>query len=171
MNQNSLLRHMRQILKSFITKYFDGNAHAFGLSAPEFPEVNLIFGRPQLSDQEFEENDIGEQEELPNINIVFAPASQSGFKARKTTNHSTVIQSLFFYVYTNDTKDDWTDNDNIQNLLGVIFYGAGHELASSGMKVVSIEQPHSIEYGPEHNIQVSQRAIEVRYELDYERAE
>ena len=172
MNQTQLLRHLRQIFNTFLSKYFDGNEHVFGLSSLTFPLINILFGRQQLSDQEVVENaDNGSIENKYSLNIIFAPSLKSGFKTRKASVHSTVIQPLLMYVYTNNADDDWTDNDNIQNLLGVLFFGATTELAASGVRVVSVGQPNAIEYGPEHNLQASQRSIQIRYELDYERAE
>lgn len=158
MNPETYLSDWQSGWNSFLSAYFDGNDHNFGGSAITFPDCDISFSRPQIS----------EKLSKPLINLMIMSETTSVYRTGGSGGrYKMVTQPTLIHVFTADHQGLWDVNDNIQNKLDLVLGGDAATLAGYGLKFIGISEATKINYDSSHEFQVSQRTVRTRQELEY----
>lgn len=151
----------RVAFKAFIGKYFDGGAHTFGEESLTFPKIEVVFDRPQL----------GGTFAYPLLYLQDASMEVGKRKATKTGMHVSAENIWRLILYTSDTATEphgWRTNDKIQDYLAVVLNGAGYELGQAGWRIIRLGGSMPILFDAKQTVQVSERVMVLRSELDFD---
>lgn len=146
----------REILWTFLKTYFDGGTHSFGGTARSFPDVDVAFDGPQFGVPITKPVIVAEP--LDSLDERKQPSPQGGVL-------ESFLQPVRFLVYTADPQSLWDTNSKIQNLLGLVMDGDPHAIGASGMRPWKIAQPVKLRWDPSQDMQVSQRIVVFRVDL------
>lgn len=149
----------RTAVNTVLKKYFDGANHNFNATPVAFPSCDIAFDRKQLG--ESIPRPLIMVEKFGDVNR-FRQSEQTGLRRQ-------FVQQCFVRVYTSDPNDVWKSNNNVQNLLGLVFASAADEFADLGVKPVGTTEPVPIPFDPAHRMQVTQRVVRLRIDGIYPR--
>ena len=158
---------IREALSGFAVKYFSGQSFSFGGVPVYFPLVDVQFEEPQF----------GPPFAIPRLVIQFSNTEKE--RERKVRDEGLFVRAdlpCALTVFTTDmpagllpTSQNYETNDQIQNLVGLLFSGQSNEIAELGLRPMRMDDlPLKVSL-PSLEYQISRRMVTFEIEMFYRR--